>query len=118
MHLNIRSRSRVSWSIYWGDKGPESTDDITFAGEAQQLDNIQSTQLFADTLYDQRFPDPTERKTHPPILSDFEQSERNIFILRPTLAYKVDRRDPKGVSRRELDLSVLKQADIKRFVMP
>lgn len=115
---NIRGRPKVSWSVYWGEKGPETTDGVTFAGSGKQLDEPSTALAYARILYDQRFPDPTERSEHPPIIEEFEATGRKIYLLVPTAVYKVDRSDPHGVSRQELDLNILRSVGVQHVVRP
>ena len=83
-----------------------------------KLDDPAEAEHFAGILYDQRYPDPVERSLHRPDLAVFEATGRKLFILTPVAVYKVDRRDPHGVSRRALDLELLRANPIAHVVRP
>jgi hypothetical protein len=110
---NIRQTGRASWSIYWGEKSPETTDGALFGGTARELADESETVQYGDVLYDQRFPDSDERRQHPVNAAEWEATGRRIYILVPDEVYKVDKDDPHGVSRVPLDLGKLAQVGIQ-----
>jgi uncharacterized protein YhbP (UPF0306 family) len=114
---NIRATGRASWAIYWGEKGPEATDGVIFAGSAREIAEATETLTFGNILYDQRFPDGAERSQHPVVPAEWESTERRIYVLVPNEAYKVDKEDPHGVSRISLDLAELSGSGIQHPVL-
>lgn len=105
---NIRSTGVASWSVFWGDKRPEDTDGVTFAGSAREIVAAEELTDFGNVLYDQRFPDPIERTQHPVDSAEWLRTGRRLYVFEPTSAFKVNKEDPHGVSRIELDLVQLK----------
>jgi hypothetical protein len=109
---NIRSTGLGSWAVFQGSKGPAETDGLIFGGTAQELTDESLVREFGDLLFDQRYPDPAERATHPVDPRQFAASGRTIYTLTPNVVFKVNRDDVHGLTRMELDLGILQEMDI------
>lgn len=111
---NIRDTGRAAWAVYWGEKPPEETDGLQFAGEARELGLDEEAIRYGNVLYDQRFTVSAERHRHPITLEKLVASSRRLYLLLPEEAHKVDPTDPRGVSRLELSLSELMGRGVPR----
>ena len=104
----IRAHSAVSWCVFLASEAPESTDGVYFEGIAREIrPQDEHVQFYADVLYDRRFPDAAERAAHPANPAYWEETGRRLYVLTPTVASKVDKEDPAGVSRADVDLAAM-----------